>query len=130
MIIPMKRALILFSVILMLGFAPPSHKGKCGLVPSKAYTQNIYGKNIGYYVNFRNDSEKVVDGIKWKANFYDNFEELKGTREGSWQSGNFISPIEMGETAQDLENVWVTGATKIFITVTKVHFTDGTSCGK
>jgi hypothetical protein len=71
-----------------------------------------------------------VDGIKWKANFYDNFEELKGTREGSWQSGNFISPIEIGETAQDLENVWVTGATKIFITVTKVHFTDGTSCGK
>jgi hypothetical protein len=31
-------------------------------------------------------------------------------------------------TTMDLENNWVDDATKVRITITKVHFTDGTTC--
>lgn len=92
-----------------------------------AITQNILGKNAGYYVEFKNNSSKEVDGLKWKADFYDNFGTRKGTREGQWQSGNFISPIKVGETTEDLETVWIDGATKVFVRIVEVHWKDGTS---
>jgi hypothetical protein len=105
-----------------------SHETKCALSVVKAYTQNTFGTNIGYYVDFKNNSGNSVDGIKWTARFYDNFGELKGKREGQWQSGNFISPIAPGDTGSDLEGVWVDGATKVFITINSVHYTNGTNC--
>jgi hypothetical protein len=107
---------------------PPKHVGKCGVIATSAYTQNILGKNAGYYVKFKNDSKKNVDALEWTAKFYNNFDELKGTKTGDWSSGNFISPIKPGETAKDLEGVWVEGATKVFISISRIHFTDGTSC--
>jgi hypothetical protein len=45
-----------------------------------------------------------------------------GTREGKWQSGNFMSSIEPGESTEDLENNFVKGATKVWITIIDVHF--------
>ena len=106
----------------------PNHKGMCNISISKAYTQNVLGKNIGYYVEFKNNSSRTVDGLKWKATFYDNFDDQKGVREGSWSSGNFISPITPNSTTIDLESNWVNDATKVRITITKVHFTDGMTC--
>jgi hypothetical protein len=91
-------------------------------IKAEAKTQQILGKNIGYYITLKNVSSKKVDGVKWQAYFYDNFEELKGVRDGKWESGNFISPIEPGEETEDLENVWVSGATKVKIKIIKVHF--------
>ena len=92
-----------------------------------AYTQSTFGYNAGYYVEFKNNSTKKVDGLKWTAKFYDNFGSLKGTRKGQWQSGNFIDPISIGGTAKDLEGVWVEDATKVVISIKMVHYTDGTS---
>ena len=90
-----------------------NHKGKCGLEIVKAYTQEAFGKNIGYYVEFKNNAAVAIDAIEWKAKFYDNFGVLKGERDGNWSSGNFIQPIKPGETAKDLETNWVDKATKI-----------------
>ncbi|MFM7233745.1 MAG: hypothetical protein ACKO7B_07350 [Flavobacteriales bacterium] len=92
-----------------------------------AVTQNTLGYNAGYYVEFKNNGTKEVDGLKWKADFYDNFGSKKGTKDGQWQSGNFISPIKVNETSKDLETVWVEGATKVFIRIVEVHWTDGTA---
>ncbi len=92
-----------------------------------AVTQNVLGYNAGYYVEFKNNSAKDVDGLRWKADFYDNFGAKKGIRDGQWQSGNFISPIAVGDTTKDLESVWVEGATKVIIRLVEVHWTDGTS---
>jgi hypothetical protein len=92
-----------------------------------AVTQNTLGYNAGYYVEFQNNSTKEVDGLKWKAEFYDNFGTKKGTKDGQWQSGNFTSPIPVNDTRKDLETVWVEGATKVFIRIVEVHWTDGTS---
>ena len=100
----------------------------CGSVQVlSAVTQNTLGYNVGYYAKFQNNSEKVVDGLKWTSRFYDNFGALKGTRQGQWQSGNFTKPIAIGGTTQDLEGVWVEGATKVFITMKMVHYSDGTA---
>ena len=121
---------VLAVLTLSLTIAAPKHYGKCGVMPLKAYTQNILGKNVGYYVEFKNGSKKSVDALEWQARFYNNFDELKGTRTGNWSSGNFISPIEPNATTKDLEGVWVDGATKVFIIISRVHFTDGTTCSK
>jgi len=109
---------------------PPSHTGLCGIDPVKAYSQNVLGKNVGYYISLKNNSAKTVDGVTWTASFYNNFEDFKGKNTGKWESGNFTSVAEPGETMTDIESAWVDGATKVFIKVTRVHFTDGTSCGK
>lgn len=107
----------------------PIHSGKCGINPLKAYSQNVMGKNIGYYAEIKNQSMKEVDALEWEARFYDNFDELIDTRDDSWSSGNFIKPCKPNETIKDLNPVWVSNATKVFISITRVHFTDGTSCG-
>jgi len=99
-----------------------TNKGKSGVSIVVAKTQNFLGASPGYYVEFKNNGNKKVDGIKWIATFTDNFGEVLGTREGKWQSGNFISTIEPGESTEDIENNFVKGATKVYITITLVHF--------
>lgn len=115
----------LFLLLLLCSFtisSEPKHTGLKGVKVVSASTQQVFGKNVGYYVKFENTAEKSVDGLKWKATFTDNFGEVKGVRDGKWESGNLISPIQSGEHTEDLESVWVSGATKVKITITEVHF--------
>ncbi len=123
----MRYILLNFLIFLACICNAQSHSDYGSVKVVSAVTQNTFGYNVGYYAKFQNNSKKVVDGLKWTSKFYDNFGELKGTREGQWQSGNFTDPISVGGTAQDLETVWVEGATKVFITVKMVHYSDGTS---
>ena len=79
---------VLFYLMLFIGssLTPPAHTGKCGIMPTKAYSQNVLGRNVGYYVSIANNSQKTVDGLEWTANFYNNFDDFKGASKGSWQS--------------------------------------------
>jgi hypothetical protein len=124
------------SLFLSLGFlvlffaaSEPTHQGLCDVIAEKATTQNVLGKNVGYYVVFKNHSKSEVDALEWEAFFYNNFNDLKGSVKGNWSSGNFIDPIKPGETTKDLESAWIDGATKVFITIKRVHFVNGKSCG-
>ena len=112
---------LLLCIISIAGISQ-TNKGKSevGVVGTK--TQNILGANLGYYVEFKNNGGKKVDGIKWIATFTDNFGEVLGTRDGKWQSGNIISSIGPGKSTEDLENNFVKGATKVWVTITLVHF--------
>ena len=123
-----KLFLISSALLFVLTAVGQQHECKCDITVEKSYTQNTFGKIAGYYVDFKNNGTQSVDGIKWTARFYDNFGELKGKEEGQWQSGNIIDPIATGKTASDLEAVWIDGATKVFITIDLVHYTDGESC--
>ena len=120
---------LLFSLFLFLPFfgTGQSHSDYGSVEVVSAVTQNAFGFNVGYYAKFQNNSDKAVDGLKWTSRFYDNFGALKGTRQGQWQSGNFTKPMAIGGTTQDLEGVWVEGATKVFITMKMVHYSDGTA---
>jgi hypothetical protein len=103
-------------------FDKKSNKGKSGVSVVSTKIQTFLGKSLGYYAEFKNNTDKKVDGIKWIATFTDNFGEVLGTREGTWQSGNLIPSIEPGESVEDSTNNFVKGTTKIQITITQVHF--------
>jgi hypothetical protein len=128
----MKIILLVFISTLFFSFfqSIPSHKGLGKIHVVKAYSQNILGKNIGYYVEFKNNGPDDVDALKWKAIFYDNFADFKGEVTGNWSSGNFISPMKQGESIKDLESAWIKDASKVVIKITKVHFTKGKTIGK
>lgn len=122
----MKNIILIILSIVGFSFTPskPRHIGKSGVVPLEAYTQLVLGKNIGYYVTFKNNTKKSCDAIEWTAYFYNNFYDLKSYKKGFWSSGNIVPVIKPGETTSDLENVWVSGSTKVYITITRVHFVD------
>ena len=89
------KLIVLLIPLILFSFKQyiPKHKGIANVVVLNAYSQNILGKNVGYIVKFKNNSTSEVDALKWKAYFYDNFNDLKGESEGTWSSGNFINPI-------------------------------------
>jgi hypothetical protein len=118
---------VLYIALTSISFAQ-NHQGKCGLEIEKALTQNVLGKNVGYYLVFKNNAQSAVDAITWTAKFYNNFNEFKGEREGEWNSGNFVDPILPNETAKKVESNFIDGATKVFITIKKVHFVDNKIC--
>lgn len=128
----MKSSLVLAVSLLFFSFIKdvPKHKGLANVTVVKAYSQNVLGKNVGYYVEFKNNGKSEVDALKWKAYFYDNFDEYKGESEGTWSSGNFIQPIKSGKTTEDLEAAWIKDASKVVIKIQKVHFVDGKTIGK
>lgn len=113
--------ILIFCLTSILGISQ-TNKGKYGVNVVLAKTQNVFGVSPGYYVKFKNNTKKKVDAIKWTATFTDNFGEVLGTREGKWQSGNFISSIEPNGSTKDIENSFVKDATKVYITITLVHF--------
>ncbi len=102
--------------------------GKCGLEILSSYTQEIMGKNVGFYVKFKNNSKKNIDAFDYKVKYFDGFNELKGTNEYRWQAGNLIDDLEPGETLKDGATNWVKGSNKIKVQIIRVHFTDGTVC--
>ena len=105
-----------------------SNSEKCDVKIQDIKSQNVLGRNIGYVVKFDNDNEKTIDGIAWTAFYYDRFGELKGKKEGMWTSGNFIKPVPTNSTLTTTQTSWVKGADDVYITITKVHFTDGSTC--
>jgi hypothetical protein len=128
----MKISLMLLLPFLLFSFVKDTtkHKGLGNVTVVKAYSQSVLGKNVGYYVEFKNNGKSEVDALKWKAFFYDNFDEYKGESEGTWSSGNFIQPIKSGKTTQDLETAWIKNASKVVIKIQKVHFVDGKTIGQ
>jgi hypothetical protein len=126
------KYIIFLPVLFLFAFTKdvPKHQGLANVFVVKAYSQNVLGKNVGYFVEFKNNASSEVDALKWKAFFYDNFDDLKGETEGAWSSGNFISPIKKGETKEDIETAWVKAASKVYIKITRVHYVNGKSFGK
>jgi hypothetical protein len=102
--------------------------GRCGLEILDSYTQEIMGKNVGFYVKFKNNSNKSVDAFDYRVKYLDGFNEVKGSKEYRWQAGNLIDELEPGETLKDGATNWVKGANKIKVQIIRVHYTDGTVC--
>jgi hypothetical protein len=118
----MKNLFLAVALLFSIAAASQENKGKSGVSVVSTKTQNVLGTSIGYYVEFKNESDKEVDGIKWIATFTNNFGDALGKREGNWQSGNIIPNIKPGETTVDLEGKFVKGATKVSVKITQVHF--------
>ena len=100
----------------------------CGISIVKSYNQEIFGKNVGFFVVFKNNSERSMDAIEYTVTYKNGFDETKGKRSFSWQAGNFFGPKLPGESLKDGSTTWIDDANKISIVIKRVHFTDGTKC--
>lgn len=113
----MKKIIISF-LLCLSAFAVKSQ------IVATAVTQQFLGKNFGYIITLKNTGDKPVDAVSWTAEFTDNFGRVRGVREGEWQSGNILHPIKPGGSTEDVERVWIDGATKVKITIKEVHTTN------
>jgi len=89
-----------------------------------------FGYLLGYSVTFKNDTNKTIDGIYWNVYYYNNANELLKKDNSSFNSTKLIDPIASGFTKTIARSPKVKGASVVIIKITKVHFSDGTSCDK
>jgi len=111
--------------VLSLSYSQPD---KCGIAVVKSYNQQVMGKNVGFYVVFKNNSKRSMDAIDYEVNYKNGFNESMGKRSFTWQAGNFFGPKLPGESLSDGSTTWVEGANKINVVIKRVHFTDGYTC--
>ena len=131
----MKRYLTLFTfalgAFLFLFLSLSSTKvllNDCGITVTKSYNQQVLGKNIGFFVVFKNNTTRSLDAIEYKVIYKNGFDDVKGTRLFTWQAGNFLGPKLPGESLKDGSATWVDDANKIEVLIIRVHFTDGYTC--
>jgi hypothetical protein len=123
------RSIFLFATILCFAnLNAQSNQGKCSVNISDYGRTVTFGYLVAYYVEFKNDSKKSVDGIYFTTRFYNNNGDVLATKTESFNSNNIIDPIASGFTKKIARAPRIKGASKIGFTIDKVHFTDGTSC--
>lgn len=100
----------------------------CGLEITESYTQEVLGKNIGFYVKFYNNSSKTIDAIEYKVIFKNGFNEVKGSKVFTWQAGNLVGPMKPKSYLSDGSTNWIDNANKLEVKIIRIHFTDDTTC--
>lgn len=123
------KAIFVFATILFCAnLNAQTNIGKCNVNISDYGRTVTFGYLVAYYVEFKNDSKKSVDGIYFTTTFYNNNGDVLSTKTESFNSNNIIDPIATGFTKKIARAPRIKGASKIGFTINKVHFTDGTTC--
>jgi|LauGreDrversion4_2_1035121.scaffolds.fasta_scaffold305676_4 hypothetical protein len=107
-----------------------TNKGLCKVEVDDVSKVTSFGYLLGYSVTFKNDTNKTIDGIYWNVYYYNNANELLKKDNSSFNSTKLIDPIASGFTKTIARSPKVKGASVVIIKITKVHFSDGTSCDK
>lgn len=81
----------------------------------------VLGNLISYSFYIQNKHDKPIDGLRWTAEFYDNFGELVDTKEDSFNASSPEDAIPSGSAKSFLKMCKYKGATVVKIKVTKVH---------
>jgi hypothetical protein len=122
---------IVFAALFFLFFTnvqAQKNQGKCSVNVSDYGRTVTFGYLVAYYVEFKNDSKKTVDGVYFTTKFYNNDGELISTKSESFNSSSLVDPIATGFTKKIARTPNIKGASKIAFVINKVHFTDGSSC--
>jgi hypothetical protein len=123
------KAIFFFATILFCAnLNAQTNQGKCNVTITDYGRTVTFGYLAAYYVEFKNDSKKTVDGIYFTAKFYNNNGDLLSSKTESFNSNNLVDPIGSGFTKKIVRSPRIKGASKISFTINKVHFADGTSC--
>ena len=124
------RNLFFIALIIFIGNTAiaQSNKGLCKVEVNDISKVTGFGYLAGYSVEFKNNSKKTVDGIYWNVYYYNNANDLLFEDKSSFNSTSTVDPIAMGFTKTLVRSQSVKGASKVFIKITKVHFSDGTTC--
>ena len=121
------EVLIISLVLFSFSFSS-ENSDTCGISIEKSYNQQVFGKNIGFFILFKNNSLLTLDAIDYTVIYKNGFNEVKGKLEFTWQACNFFGPKLPGEALKDGSTTWIDGANKIEVVIKRVHFTDGSSC--
>jgi hypothetical protein len=105
-----------------------SNKGLCKVEVNDVSKTTSFGYLVGYSVTFKNNSKKTVDGVYWNVYFYNNNGDLIKEDKSTFNSTSLIDPIASGFTKILVRSPRVKGASKVIVKITKVHFSDGTTC--
>jgi hypothetical protein len=123
-----KYFLLCFACMLFHFVNAQQNKGLCKVEVYDVTKVISFGYLVGYTIEFKNNANKTVDGIYWTVNYYNNSGDLLKTDESSFNSTNVIEPIGSGHTKILTRAPRVKGASKISILISKVHYSDGSSC--
>ena len=122
----------LFFFLLCAFFAQAFHgqqnKGLCSVEVNDVSRMTSFGYLVSYVVQFKNYNKKTVDGIYWRALFYNNNGDFIKSEESSFNSTNLIDPIASGFTKSVTRAPGIKGASKVVIVIRKVHFSDRSRC--
>lgn len=123
---------LFFILIIFLAFSKiangQTNKNACNLNITSVITNLSFGVNVGYILNLKSTSNKSIDAVEWTAHFYDNFGGLLESRPGSFNATSLVQPILSGTEKAIVRTNKINGATKVFVTINKVHFVDGSVC--
>ncbi len=124
------KKLFFIAILILIGNSinAQTNKGLCSVEVSDISKAISFNYLLGYTVTFKNNTKKTVDGIYWKVYYYNNANELIESDNSSFNSTNIIDPISPGHTKTLARSPRVKGASVVIVKITKVHFTDGTSC--
>ena len=125
----MKKLFIILIIVLFSNFTfAQTNKGLCSIEVSDVSKVASFGYLIGYSATFKNNSKKTVDGIYWNVYYYNNANELLKKDNSSFNSSKIIDPIAPGFSKTLARSPRIKGASVVIVKITKVHFSDGTSC--
>jgi hypothetical protein len=124
------KKLFFIAMIILFGNSinAQSNKGLCKVEVSDVSKVTSFGYLMGYSATFKNNTKKTVDGIYWDVYYYNNDNELLKKDNSSFNSTKIIDPIAAGFTKTLARSPRIKGASLVIIKITKVHFSDGTSC--
>jgi hypothetical protein len=124
------KKLFFIAILIIIGNSINAQKnrGLCSVEVSDISKAISFNYLLGYSVTFKNNTNKTVDGVYWKAYYYNNANELIESDNSSFNSTKIIGPIAPGFTKTLARSPRVEGASIVIVKITKVHFTDGTSC--
>jgi hypothetical protein len=124
------KKLFFIAILILIGNSinAQTNKGMCSVEINDVSKAISFNYLLGYTVTFKNNTKKTVDGIYWKVYYYNNANELIESDNSSFNSTNIIDPISPGHTKTLARSPRVKGASIVIVKITKVHFTDGTSC--
>jgi hypothetical protein len=124
------KKLFFIAILIIIGNSINAQKnrGLCSVEISDISKAISFNYLLGYSVTFKNNTNKTVDGVYWNVYYYNNANELIESDNSSFNSTKIIDPIAAGFTKTLARSPRVKGASVVIVKITKVHFTDGTSC--
>jgi hypothetical protein len=125
----MKKIISILLVVLFTNYTYAQvNKGLCSIEVSDVSKATSFGYLLGYSVTFKNNSKKTVDGIYWNVFYFNNANELIEKDNSSFNSTKIIDPIASGFSKTLARSSRIKGASVVTVKITKVYYSDGTSC--
>ena len=119
--------LLFFGLICNLTFGQ-QNKGVCKIEVTDISKLISFGYLVGYTAEFKNNSNKTVDGIYWTTYYINNNGDYIKVESDSFNASDLVDPIQSGFKKSLVRAPRIKNASKLIIVVNKVHFTDGSTC--